>query len=137
MPPARAILESLMSTPEPKAPAGMSLRPGWELWCQSVPFIAVGNGDYLALDVTKGAGRLPVLYLCHDGDAEDGGDGRTAFEISPSFDQFLADWEALCYVGPEIWLLAPFFADDGRGALHVEQPKATMWREIISGRVSP
>ena len=104
-------------------------RPGWELWHQCVPFIAVGNGDFLALHVSDSSARLPVLYLCHD--AEDGGDGRTAFEISPSFDQFLGDWETLCYIGPEIWLLRQFLADDGNGPLEVNQPKTALWRAVI------
>ena len=102
-------------------------RAGWELWHQCVPFLSVGNGDHLAIRVR--ADDQPVLYLCHD--AEDAGDGRTAFEISPSFDQFLADWETLCYVGPEIWLLARFLADDGNGLLEVDQPIAARWREVI------
>jgi len=110
-------------------------RPGWETWYECVPFLAVGNGDYLALRVSDAAGRLPVLYLCHD--ALDGGDGRTAFEISPSFDRFLADWESLYYIGPAIWLLAAFLAHGGEGPLNVKQPKAALWRRVISGRRKP
>lgn len=107
-------------------------RPSWEAWQESIPFLAVGNGDYLALRVRGDRTDLPVIYLCHD--AEDGGDGRTAFEISPSFDQFLSDWETLCYIGPEIWLLAAFLSDDGEGPVQVNQPKVALWREIVCGR---
>ena len=82
--------------------------------------------------MSAGAARPPVLYLCHD--ADDGGDGRAAFEISPTFDQFLGDWETLSYVGPEIWLLARFLADDGTGPLQLNQPATALWREVITGR---
>jgi hypothetical protein len=39
--------------------------------------------------------------------------------ISPSFVQFLSEWETICYAGPEIWLLAAFLEgakeQNGRG----------------------
>jgi hypothetical protein len=95
----------------------------------------VGNGDYLAVRASSTAGRFPILYLCHD--AEDGGDRRTAFEISSDFEQFLIDWETLCYLGPEIWLLRRFLADDGKGPLEIDQPATELWREIILGRKKP
>jgi hypothetical protein len=111
------------------APADAPPRPGWELWHQAIPFLAVGNGDYLALQVSNGTDKQPVLYLSHD--AGGGDDERTAFEISPSLEQFLADWETLCYVGPEIWLLGEFLANEGKGLLQVNQPKTNLWREVM------
>jgi len=100
-------------------------RPGWELWHEAVPFHAIGNGDYLALHVTEGSARLPVLYLCHDADYET--DGGAAFEISPSFEEFLTRWERLCYIGPEHWLLNTFLSED----CQADEAKETCWREII------
>jgi hypothetical protein len=71
------------------------------LWHSCVPFLAIGNGDHLGLDVATSREAPPVVYLCHDGD---GGSGI----IAPSFEEFLSAWEQICYVGPEIWLLQPF-----------------------------
>jgi hypothetical protein len=95
-----------------------------EVWRHSVPFIHVGNGDHVALHVTGAADEMPVVYLCHD-------DPETPVTwLSPSFDQFLADWEALGYLGPEIWLLDAFLGNGG-GPLDVHQNNARRWREML------
>lgn len=64
------------------------------LWTRTLPFMALVNGDHL------GVGRDGrVVYLNHD-------DRSTV--IARSFDAFLAAWEQLCYLGPELWSLQPF-----------------------------
>lgn len=76
-------------------------------WRHALPVIAVENGDYVALD---GAGPArdptdpPVIYLSHEGESA---------LLAASFTEFLAAWERLCYVGPEIWLLDGFRGPDG------------------------
>jgi SMI1 / KNR4 family (SUKH-1) len=94
-------------------------------WRHTIPFIDVGNGDYVALQVTQDPGTMPVIYLCHD-DEE-----RPITLVSPSLDQFLQDWETLHYVGPEIWLLSAFLSNDGLGPLDVEQDNVRQLREIL------
>lgn len=98
------------------------------VWRHSVPFISVGNGDHVALHVTDDARSMPVVYLCHD-DSD-----NPVTRISSSFDQFLSDWEKLCYVGPEIWLLSTFLSDGAQGELNVEQEKSRKWREVMLGK---
>jgi len=99
-----------------------------QIWRETVPFLDVGNGDYLALHVGGDKRDCPVVYLCHD-DPQ-----RPVTEISPSFEKFMSDWEDLCYVGPEIWLLQAFLQENGDGPLLADQAKARRWREIICGQ---
>jgi hypothetical protein len=73
-------------------------------WLNSVPFVEMNNGDYLALDVTEGRDNPPVVYLSHDDES---------FIIAESFTDFLTHWERLCYIGPEIWMLENFRSEDG------------------------
>lgn len=66
------------------------------LWLQSVPFIAMENGDYLGLFVTSDEEEPPVVYLAHDDES---------FTLAPSFTAFLEVWERVAYIGPEVWML--------------------------------
>ena len=68
-------------------------------WLNSVPFVAMNNGDYLALDTLKAEDNPPVIYLSHDDESS---------VIADSFTDFLTGWEQLCYVGPEIGMLQNF-----------------------------
>jgi hypothetical protein len=69
-------------------------------WDKAIPFAALSNGDFLALD-SRGApeDRLPVLYLNHEDTSE---------ILSPSFEQFLLDWEMVLYQGPEMRVLSEY-----------------------------
>ena len=96
-----------------------------EIWLSTVPFVEIGNGDYLGLHVSPDQSSSPVVYLCHD-DEE-----CPVTTISPSFDTFLADWETLYYIGPEIWMLGDFLDNEGAGPLNVEQEKTLAWRELV------
>lgn len=98
------------------------------MWRNTIPFIYIANGDCVALHINENAEQLPVVYLCHD-DEE-----KPVRLLSPSLDKFLADWELLCYLGPEIWLLYVFLDDSGEGPLNVEQGKVRRWRDIILGK---
>lgn len=61
-------------------------------WADSVPFIDLLNGDYVAL--FRGSKKLPVVYLDHDGN------GYSKI-IAPGFDEFLLGWEKLHYLNPD------------------------------------
>src|SRR5262245_26033326 len=74
------------------------------LWEAGLPFAALDDGDYLALDTRGGSPDPAVLYLSHD---------DASWVLTPSFTRFLAQWEQLCYIGPEHWLLQPFIGPDG------------------------
>jgi hypothetical protein len=101
-----------------------------EVWRHTIPFIDVGNGDCVALHVTDNPESLPVVYLCHDDQ------DRPVTPLSTSLDQFLADWESLCYLGPEIWLLCPFLGEDGQGPVAIDPKKACRWSEVLLGKRS-
>ena len=90
------------------------------LWEAALPFAALANGDFLALDTRGGSPDPPVLYLCHD-------DASSA--LAPAFTEFLRRWEELCYLGPEHWLLDPFRAADGM--LDARTPRADRLRALF------
>jgi hypothetical protein len=76
-------------------------------WREALPFISVGNGDFIALDIAAAGDSPddpPVVYLSHDGD---GG------MLGKSLSDFLTMWEQLRYIGPESWLFDPFREADG------------------------
>lgn len=92
-----------------------------ELWLQSLPFLHLDNGDYLALDLRQPADDPPVLYLSHDDESQ---------KIAASFTSFLQAWEQVCYLGPESWLLEPFI-DPGTGLLDGDCANAKKLRQWI------
>lgn len=75
-----------------------------ELWLNGLPFAALANGDYLALDLRPKVDDPPVLYLSHD---------DASSEIAPSLTAFLSAWERLGYIGPESWVLEPYLNEQG------------------------
>lgn len=93
------------------------------LWHRSVPFMTVGNGDHVALDVGSSVSEPPVVYLCHDGEG-------CSTVIASSFDAFMETWEKLCYVGPAIWLLSDFL-DPTTGLICSQTPKAEALRKMF------
>jgi hypothetical protein len=108
-----------------------TVKDGWQkspevrdLWQQSVPFLAIRNGDYLALDVRRDVTAPPVVYLDHDGP-------EGTFTLAPTFHHLLKEWEQLCYIGPEHWLLCEFLNPD-TGYIDSQLPKGELLREMFS-----
>lgn len=73
-------------------------------WTQSFPILRMENADFIALDQRMPLTDPAVVYLSHDDESK---------IIAPSFTAFLREWERLCYVGPESWMIEPFLDDDG------------------------
>lgn len=94
-----------------------------KLFQESIPFLSVGNGDTLALNMARPDLGSPVVYLSHEGE------GISCY-LSPSFEDFLEQWELLCYVGPEIWLLS-VFQDPKTGFISGQCDKAVHLREMF------
>ena len=92
------------------------------IWESALPFVALDNGDYLALDLHADASDPPVVYLCHDDES---------LLLARNFPEFLAAWERLCYLGPEHWLLEPFIGDSG---LDAESERAKSLRALLLQR---
>jgi hypothetical protein len=95
-------------------------------WHGVFAVIAVGNGDYLAVDQKKAQADGPVVYLSHDGAAEHGA------ILGSSFGDFLDRWTRLACVGPESWALKPFLKRTG---LDPEGPNAVKWRSWLGLKV--
>lgn len=96
------------------------------LWLQSIPFISIGNGDYLGLFVPEAHDNPPVVYLSHD---------DVSRIIAPSFTEFLNVWEQLCYIGPEIWILEEHLDSDGM--LDASTPRAEQLRSFLQTGIVP
>ena len=92
------------------------------IWESALPFVALDNGDYLALDLHADASDPPVVYLCHDDES---------LRLARNLPEFLAAWERLCYLGPEHWLLGPFIDDAG---LDAESERAKGLRALLGQR---
>ena len=92
-------------------------------WRYALPIVAVKNGDYVALDGAGGApdpSDPPVIYLSHEGESA---------LLAASFTEFLAAWERLCYLGPEIWLFDAFRGPDG--FIAAEGPATDKLRRLL------
>ena len=96
-----------------------------EAWKHALPFCDIGNGDLLAFDGTSNQAEPPIIYLSHE--------EPVVTRISSSFDRFLSDWEQVCYIGPEGWMLRPWLDDDA-GNLRVDRPEATALRQLLISR---
>jgi cell wall assembly regulator SMI1 len=90
------------------------------IWDCALPFAALANGDYLALDLRADESDPPVIYLNHDDDSS---------VIAPSLPAFLTAWERLCYLGPEHWLLLEF--TDASGQLDPDSDRAARLRQLF------
>jgi len=96
------------------------------LWEAGLPFAALANGDYLALDTRVESPDPAVLYLCHD---------DSSSLLAPGFTEFLTRWEQLCYIGPEHWLLEPFLGPDG--TLDAQTERAERLRALFRDHPAP
>lgn len=92
------------------------------IWESALPFVALHNGDYLALSIQGDTSDPPVVYLCHDDESP---------RLARNLPAFLAAWERLCYLGPEHWLLGPFITDSG---LDAESERAKGLRALLGPR---
>ena len=76
------------------------------LAAQAFPFLEVGNGDCLVIDLRDHR----VKYLSHDDPDE------TGSVLGRDFHHFMEQWSALGCLGPEVWMLEPFLDEDGLDA---------------------
>ncbi|WP_319463344.1 SMI1/KNR4 family protein [Micromonospora sp. RTP1Z1] len=99
------------------------------VWHHKLPFMEVGNGDYLALDLDEDEhGR--VVYLSHD-DGE--GHGRT---MATSFEDLLIRWIPLACPGAEDWQWLPFCARSD-GGLDPSSAIAREWTALVHLKSGP
>ena len=80
--------------------------PGWAAiardWSYWVPVFAFGNGDYFCLDVRKGAGNYPVVFLVHDTMWEEPISHGT--QVASSVSDLLMRWSQIGFVFRFSWM---------------------------------
>lgn len=80
------------------------------VWHNKLAFCEVGNGDYLAFDITEG-NDAPVIYLSHDD-----GEGH-GYKLANNFGELIDNWSRLAFVGCEDWQWIPFTTSSESGLL--------------------
>jgi hypothetical protein len=86
--------------------------------------LKLDNGDKVSLDLDAGEGGRAIVYVA-------GNDVGNKKIISQSFDQFLSDWEQLCYITPNLTNLKPWL-DSVTGRLNVDSNKTLLLRELLT-----
>lgn len=95
---------------------------------ESVPLIAVGNGDYVAWHATAAPHQPQVIYISHESDTET---ESPIVPFSNTGEEFMSVWERLGYLGPEIWLLYPFVEDSPTKLLDSKSPLSKRWISFL------
>ena len=89
------------------------------VWHNKFSFMAVANGDHVAIDRAR-KNSSPVAYLSHDD-----GEGH-GFKLGSDFIDFMDRWTCLGCPGPEDWRWVPFTADS-KSYLDPACPMARRW----------
>lgn len=97
--------------------------PPDRVWQGKLAFLAVGNGDFLAIDITRQDDQ-PIIYLSHDY-----GEGH-GHRMAADFQDLLYRWSSIGCPGAEDWQWLPF-TNDGSGFVDPESPKAILWRDVL------
>lgn len=93
------------------------------VWHDKLAFHEVGNGDYLAIDLST-PGQEPVVYLSHDD-----GEGH-GFEMAKNFKEFVFLSSRLGCVGAEDWQWLPFVQQD-TPFINPDCKNANNFREVL------
>lgn len=93
------------------------------VWHNKLAFYEVGNGDYLALDLSLGTCGQ-VVYLSHDD-----GEGHGHILANDAID-LVQRWAPLACVGGEDWQWLPFKRDRD-SALDPDCATAHQWRQLL------
>jgi hypothetical protein len=86
-------------------------------WTQSFPILRMDTADFLGLDCRTLKDDPAVVYLSHDDESK---------IIASSFTAFLAEWERLHYIGPDVSLLDAYY--DGNSLLSADTDKGKILR---------
>jgi hypothetical protein len=78
------------------------------VWHNKLAFCDVGNGDYLAFDMSN-TEDAPVVYLSHDDGLGHG------IKIANNFSEFIENWSRIAFVGCEDWQWLPFITSRDSG----------------------
>lgn len=78
------------------------------VWHNKLAFCEVGNGDYLAFDMSN-TEDAPIVYLSHDDGLGHG------IKIANNFSEFIENWSRIAFVGCEDWQWLPFITSCDSG----------------------
>ena len=93
------------------------------VWHHKLPFLEVGNGDMIGIDIAS-EGNQPVVYLSHE-------DGPChGYRLGSDFEDYVERLTALAFVGAEDCQLASFLPD-ATNYLHTENAVAAAWRRWL------
>jgi cell wall assembly regulator SMI1 len=91
-------------------------------WRRPLAFMKFGGGDFLAIDVQRGVGDGPVIYLAKNGSEADGA------LLGGSFADFMDRWTRLACVGPDYAYSKYFLTEEG---LDPAGSNALAWRALL------
>jgi hypothetical protein len=94
------------------------------VWHQKVAFMALGNGDYLTIDLQAGNDG-PVVYVSHDD-----GEGH-GYAFGANFIDFVERWSQLGCPGGEDWQILPF-VESPTSYIDPTSKNAVTWKEILN-----
>lgn len=80
------------------------------VWHNKLAFCEVGNGDYLAFDMSN-SDDAPIIYLSHDD-----GEGH-GYKIANNFIELIDNWSKVGFVGCEDWQWLPFTTSSNSGII--------------------
>jgi hypothetical protein len=89
-----------------------------------LPLMEMKGGAKISLDLRATDWTRPVVFV-------DPSTPKKRPLVSRSFDQFLSDWERLCYITPSLANLAPWF-EPGVGPIEPNDRKASLLRQIFT-----
>jgi hypothetical protein len=93
------------------------------VWHTSLAFLAVANGDMVAIDLADSSDG-PVVYLSHEQ-----GEGHGVV-LGLNYADFIDRWSRIGCVGPEDWLLMRFVSSSGE-LLDPGAKAALKWRQLL------
>ena len=98
-------------------------------WQNKFPVLEIGNGDMIAVDISR-ENEQPVVYLSHEGD-----DTVHGFWLGHDYEDYIDRLSLLGCVGAEDWQLAPFVSGP-RTCLETDGDNAKLWRDWFGLRVA-
>ncbi|MEV5027944.1 SMI1/KNR4 family protein [Paenibacillus sp. LPE1-1-1.1] len=97
------------------------------VWHNKLGLMEVGNGDYIAFDLSI-SNDPPVVYLSHDD-----GEGH-GYILGHNFIDFIDKWTKIGCVGCEDWQLLPFMEGPSTG-IQPDLPNAQLWRNWLNIKI--
>ncbi|MBX3245349.1 MAG: SMI1/KNR4 family protein [Acidobacteria bacterium] len=94
------------------------------VWYDKLAFYEVGNGDYLAIDLSP-ENYEQIVYLSHDGSDLNG------YILAKDFNDLLARWVPLACPGGEDWQWK-VFTNSETTYIDPNEGNALMWRKLLN-----